>query len=648
MKILKFSLQNAFVLCYNTLMDGTFTRRKNLILAWAITAFVFLSVVTTALGLTLSNKTQNSKQGLPDIKDCVLDFSETNTENAYLKQHAFGKYEFFYNKWIVTDGYKGEPDAIVSVPHRYKDTVLSGKRLTNKGYSSYRIFVKGLKVGTPVYFMNNNFVGGARGYINGELVFSYGTMVREGECVSNGEAEITKTFVVNSDEPLEVVFEISSCRQGGLTSPPRIVISTTELAPVAPYFTNNVGFITLGLITALFAFAFIINFGLPSYKQDYSFALVMLAMLVLTVFSIGVYWRLLAFMRLNTYNIIGEVNLIGNILLSWAIFYHYAKVGLIKNAKPWLIGLAATSATAIILFIALTGTAARVSAYILTTLQIAALVYPAAIDITEKPLRNAFYASFILSVTVFTLCTAFDLCDITIAGLERSISYVMLPAIICVIALYRGISVENSQKAITALKLEKERDRIKADALKAQIKPHFIFNCLSSVQAAYEKSKVLGDKTLSAFSRHLRANVDGTESELVPFSVELENILNYCELENLRREKPVELLLDCLDADFYLPPLSLQPFVENAFKYSGVDLITDGYVELIACTDENGSVVKINDNGKGFDPKAVKNTSVGLKNATERLRLLAGAKVTIESKINEGTKITILLPKEKK
>ena len=82
MKILKFSLQSAFVLWYNTLMDGTLTRRKNLILAWAITAFVFLSVVTTALGLTLSNKTQNSKLGLPDIKDCVLDFSKANTENA--------------------------------------------------------------------------------------------------------------------------------------------------------------------------------------------------------------------------------------------------------------------------------------------------------------------------------------------------------------------------------------------------------------------------------------------------------------------------------------------------------------------------------------------------------------------------------------
>lgn len=623
-------------------------RKNNIIIAWAITAFVFLSVVTTALGLTLSNKTLNSKQGLPDIKDCVLDFSSTDTENAYLKQHMFGTFEFFYDKWIVTDDFDGEPDAIVSVPHRYKDTVLNGERLTNKGCSSYRVYVKGLKVGTPIFFMNNNFVGGARGYINGELVFSYGTMERSGECKSNGEAEITKTYVVENSEPLEAVFEISSCRQGGLTSPPRLVISTTELAPVAPYFTNNVGFITLGLITALFAFAFIINFGLPSYKQDYSFAFVMLAMLLLTVFSIGVYWRLLAFMRLNTYNVIGEVNFIGNILLAFAIFYHYVKVGLIKNFKPWLICLLLSSAVAIILFVALTGTAARVSAYIITSLQIAALVYPAAAKITEQPLRNAFYSLFILSVTVFTLCTAFDLCDITVSGFERSISYVMLPAILCVIALYRGISVENSQKALNALKVEKERDRIKADALKAQIKPHFIFNCLASVQAAYEKNKVLGDKTLSAFSRHLRANVGGTESDSVPFSVELENILNYCELENMRREKPVELLLDCLDADFNLPPLSLQPFVENAFKYSGVDLIEDGYVELIAYTDENGSVIKINDNGKGFDLKTVKNTSVGLKNATERLNLLVGAKVTIESKINEGTKITVTLPKELK
>ena len=111
-------------------------------------------------------------------------------------------------------------------------------------------------------------------------------------------------------------------------------------------------------------------------------------------------------------------------------------------------------------------------------------------------------------MTTFTTCTAFDLCDITISGLERSISYVLLPVIFCVIVLYRGITTDNSERALKALKLEKERDEIKAYALKSQIKPHFISNSLSSVLAAYDKDKSLGDKTLATFAKHLRANLD--------------------------------------------------------------------------------------------------------------------------------------------
>lgn len=622
-------------------------RKTDFIIAIAITAFIFISIVSTALGLTLSNKTQNSKLGLPDIKNRVLDFTGVDTDDKYLKQHMFGTYEFFYDKWIVTDRYDGEPDAIVSVPHRYTETKLNGKRLTNKGYASYRLYIKGLKSGTPVYFMNNNFVGGIRGYINGKLVFSYGSMVKAGENVSNGEAEITKTYTVKDEEPLEVVFEVSSCRQGGLTSPPRLVISTTELAPVAPYFTNNVGFIVLGLVGALFLFSFIINFGLPSNKRDYSFALVMASTLVLTIFSIGVYWRLLAFMRLNTYNCIGEVNFFGNLAFCWALFYHYRKNELIPKTKKYPIILASASVIATVLYFALTGYALRVSAYVLTTLMIATFAFPTALKVRQNPKRNVVYLLMILSMTVFTTCTAFDLCDVTISGLERSVSYVLLPVIFCVIVLYRGITIDNSERALKALKLEKERDEIKAYALKSQIKPHFIFNCLSSVQAAYDKDKSLGDRTLATFAKHLRANVDSSEIEIVPFSKELDNVLNYCELENMRRDKPVTVLLDCLDEEFNLPVLSLQPFVENCFKYSGVEDKDDGYVEIITYEDADCYYAEINDNGKGFDPEAVKPTSIGLKNASERLKLLSDAAVTITSTTGEGTKVKIKFPKEK-
>ena len=599
----------------------------------------------TAYFLVKSNDDMNSKQGLPDIRNCVIDFSGTDTDGKYLKQHMQGTYEFFYNKWLITDGIENaEPDAVVTVPHRYTETTLGGKRLDNSGYASYRVFVKGLKPGTPIYFLNNNFVGAFRGFVNGELVYSYGSQNKTGEAWSDGEAEVMLTYTVEDEKPLEIVFEVSSCREGGLTSAPRLMISTRDADPPSPYLTNNIGFIILGLTVALFAFSFIINFGLPSLRRDYSFALVMTAVTIMTVFSIAVYWRLLAFMRLHSYNIMIDANFIAVALLIYSLLYHFYRSGAVKRMRPILIAVSAATVAAIAVYIALVGTVYRVIAPLIECACLIGLIYPLIRSFRAEPVRNVTYSLFLLSAATYVLCTAFDLMNLTVAGMEQSIAYVMIPMILFVIVLYREITVENSRKVVDALRLEKERDAIKADALRAQIKPHFIFNSLASVQHAYEKDKALGDKALTAFSRHLRANVDAGEDELVPLSREIENINNYVELENMRREKPVRFLLDCADLGLCLPVLSLQPFIENAFKYAGTENADGGYVQLRSRTTPGGHVVEIIDNGAGFDPAAVKSTSVGLKNASERLRILANARVTVDSAVGKGTRVIIELP----
>ena len=599
----------------------------------------------TAYFLVKSNDDMNSKQGLPDIRNCVIDFSGTDTDGKYLKQHMQGTYEFFYNKWLITDGIENaEPDAVVTVPHRYTETKLDGKRLDNSGYASYRVFVKGLKPGTPIYFLNNNFVGAFRGFVNGELVYSYGSQNKTGEAWSDGEAEVMLTYTVEDEKPLEIVFEVSSCREGGLTSAPRLMISTRDADPPSPYLTNNIGFIILGLTVALFAFSFIINFGLPSLRRDYSFALVMTAVTIMTVFSIAVYWRLLAFMRLHSYNIMIDANFIAVTLLIYSLLYHFYRSGAVKRMRPILIAVSVATIAAIAVYIALVGTVYRVIAPLIECACLIGLIYPLIRSFRAEPVRNVTYSLFLLSAATYVLCTAFDLMNLTVAGMEQSIAYVMIPMILFVIVLYREITVENSRKVVDALRLEKERDAIKADALRAQIKPHFIFNSLASVQHAYEKDKALGDKTLTAFSRHLRANVDAGEDELVPLSREIENINNYVELENMRREKPVRFLLDCADLGLCLPVLSLQPFIENAFKYAGTENTDGGYVQLRSRTTPGGHVVDIIDNGAGFDPAAVKSASVGLKNASERLRILANARVTVDSAVGKGTRVIIELP----
>ena len=616
-------------------------------IAFSLGAVVVAAVCLfiTAYFLVKSNDNMNSKQGLPDIKNCVIDFSDTDTDGKYLKQHMQGTYEFFYDKWLVTDGIENaEPDAIVTVPHRYTETVLAGKRLDNTGYASYRVFVKGLKPGTPIYFLNNNFVGAFRGFVNGELVYSYGSQNKTGEAWSDGEAEVMLTYVVTDETTLEIVFEVSSCREGGLTSAPRLMISTRDADPPSPYLTNNIGFIILGLTVALFAFSFIINFGLPSLRRDYSFALVMTAVTVMTVFSIAVYWRLLAFMRLHTYNIMIDANFIAAALLIYSLLYHFYRSGAVKRMLPVLVAVSAATIVAVVVYIALTGTVYRVIAPLIECACLIGLIYPLVRNFRAAPVRNVTYSLFLYSAAMYVLCTAFDLMNLTVAGMEQSIAYVMIPMILFVIVLYREITVENSRKVVDALKLEREHDAIKADSLRAQIKPHFIFNSLASVQHAYEKDMELGKKALAAFSRHLRANVDAGEDALVPMKREIENINNYVELENMRREKPIRFLLDCRDLDLSLPILSLQPFIENAFKYSQTETVEGGFVQLKSRAVPGGHVVEVIDNGVGFDPSAVKSTSVGLKNASERLRILANAHVTVDSAPGKGTRIIIEIP----
>ena len=604
------------------------------------------SVGATVAGLLHCKANMNRKQGLPDIRDCVLDFTGYGTDNRYVKQHMFGTWEFFYNQWIVSDGgAAGEPDAVVMVPHRYRQTELNGKRLTNKGYASYRMRVTGLPAGTPIYFLNNNFIGGLRGYINGELVYAYGTMVRTGENRANGEAEVTKTYTVSGDnEVLEVVFEVSSCRSGGLTAPPRLTISTLPTAPAAPLFTNNVGFIMLGLSLSLFIFSFLLHFDPAPGRRDCSFSLVRGAMFGLTLFSVGVYWRLLSFLRFNTYNLIAAAKLFFDNGLVLAVLYHFRRVGIFTRSRPVFLAGGGVSFLSLLFYLVFPGSFWGALAPMTVVAGLCLLLFPVVSYARQRPARAALYALFLYGATVFITCTAFDLWDLTISGFERSIAYLMLPLIFTVVILYRQISAENASRTIRALSAEKAYNQVRAEALAAQIRPHFIFNSLTAIQAAYEKDRALGDRALGFFSRHLRAHADSDAHETVPFSTELSYINNYIELENMRREKPVTVLLDCMDVSFSLPPLCLQPFLENAFKHAGLTERADGYVELRAFRVPGGYEVQINDNGVGFDPATVRKNAGGLKNACERLRLLAGASVTLDSRPGAGTRVKIFFP----
>lgn len=292
--------------------------RKRIIISFITITYILLSIIVTSYGLIISDNNMNSKQGLPDFTSTTLDFSGYDIEGKYLKQHMKGDYEFYYNKFIVSDNIDTEYDEIVSVPHHFKQTKIDGKDLSNDAYASYKCYIKGLPIGTKIWFINNNFVGSYQVFINKQLVLKYGTMDKDKNSKSNGGDDFTAEYTVENDKQLEVVIEVARSTQGGLTTPCRLVVNTLGRNPTVQYLTNNIGFVVFGIILGLLIFSFVININITT--RDLKFALFMIVITLISFFSIDVYWRFLSFAKLNTYNSIITINLILSLLLSYLLY----------------------------------------------------------------------------------------------------------------------------------------------------------------------------------------------------------------------------------------------------------------------------------------------------------------------------------------
>lgn len=186
----------------------------------------------------------------------------------------------------------------------------------------------------------------------------------------------------------------------------------------------------------------------------------------------------------------------------------------------------------------------------------------------------------------------------------------------------------------------------------SQIKPHFIFNVLTAIQVLCKGKAPEAAKLLEQFSEYLRLNIDALDkTEPIPFEEELQHTQNYLTIEQTRFGERLKVEYDIQTTQFRIPALILQPIVENAVKY-GVMKCTTGVTVKIAAKKEGANfVVSVSDNGAGFDPMEEKNDGrehIGLKSSKERLQTMCGGKLMINSKVGEGTTITIVIPEEER
>jgi len=174
---------------------------------------------------------------------------------------------------------------------------------------------------------------------------------------------------------------------------------------------------------------------------------------------------------------------------------------------------------------------------------------------------------------------------------------------------------------------------------------------LSSIQGLINKNNIIeANAYLSDFSTLLRSALKNTDKELIPLSVEIQIIETYIKLEQLRFPFQYQLTLaNDINADtIEIPPLLMQPIIENAIKHGVSSMNEKGNVQIGFSSKDSDLIIRICDNGNGFN-NAIQQDGVGLKLTKERIHLWnqnfreQPILLTIDSAVNTGTIIILIL-----
>lgn len=185
----------------------------------------------------------------------------------------------------------------------------------------------------------------------------------------------------------------------------------------------------------------------------------------------------------------------------------------------------------------------------------------------------------------------------------------------------------------------------RANIMVLQMRPHFIYNTMTSIYCLCDQDPKLARQVVMDFTTYLRKNFTAIASSTpIPFSSELEHIRAYLAVEKALYEDSLFVDYDTPHICFRLPPLTLQPIVENAVKHGRDPYAGPFHISIRTRKTDSGSEIVIEDDGRGFDPSDDGEPHIALENIRERLDIMCGGHLTIIPGDNGGTVVTIMVP----
>ncbi|HEX9936821.1 MAG TPA: histidine kinase [Longimicrobium sp.] len=211
---------------------------------------------------------------------------------------------------------------------------------------------------------------------------------------------------------------------------------------------------------------------------------------------------------------------------------------------------------------------------------------------------------------------------------------------------YRSVRARERQAA----ELEALLARAQLHALAGQLRPHFLFNALHGVSTLMHRDVDAADEMLSELSALLRSTLERDGVHEVPLHEEMATVRHYVQIMRVRFGDRLTVAeeIDPSARDALVPPLMLQPLVENAVEHGIARDRGAGHIWIRARADGDGCTITVADDGPGLlgGSDAAVREGVGLSNTRRRLRQLYGdaATLTLQTVGGRGTDVTLRLP----
>ena len=238
-------------------------------------------------------------------------------------------------------------------------------------------------------------------------------------------------------------------------------------------------------------------------------------------------------------------------------------------------------------------------------------------------------------------------------GMISKYLFIILFAVAVILVL--KLIPQNINAAAKARELELEKITLNAQlaesrisTMMSQIRPHFIYNTLGSIEQLCKLDPPKAGDLVHNFAKYLRGNFGELDNpKPILMSQEMEHVHHYISIENVRFPD-MTFTFEMNSEDFHIPALTVQPIVENAIKHGLMKLPRGGTIHVVSYETDTDYCISVVDDGAGFDVGAWQDDRkhVGLRNIRERLKVMVNGTLEIESTVGVGTKVMIKIPKE--